>query len=347
MRPSGDVTDRLAGTLLGTALGDALGLPAEGMSAAAIARRFGRVDRFRMLGGIGFVSDDTEQAALVAQALARHPDDLEASVRAFRRSLLGWFCRLPFGVGLGTARACSRIALGRSPSGVMSAGNGAAMRAAIVGAFFRDRPDRRVAFGRAIAEVTHRDRRAVEGALYVAEVAAACSRSPRHSPPAIVQQDARRIVTDPQLGEAIDTGRELALRGADRSEAARVCGTTGFVVHSLGFATFCFLRFGDNPMEAITEAIGAGGDTDSIGAILGGWLGALHGEQGLPGDLIARIQDGPFGPTHLRGLAACLGRILAGEPGDVPGYSAPAAFARNLAMLPVVLGHGLRRLSPF
>lgn len=47
--------DRLAGTLLGTALGDAPGLPAEGMWAPAIARRFGRVERFHLLGRTGFV----------------------------------------------------------------------------------------------------------------------------------------------------------------------------------------------------------------------------------------------------------------------------------------------------
>src|SRR5579871_3686551 len=88
---SSDLESRLAGTLLGTALGDALGLPAEGMSARAIARRFGRIERFHLLGRTGFVSDDTEQAALVAQSLARHPDDAEACVSDFSRALLGWF----------------------------------------------------------------------------------------------------------------------------------------------------------------------------------------------------------------------------------------------------------------
>ena len=60
--PTGVTSDRLAGTLLDTALGDALGLPCEGMSARSIARRFGRVDRFRLLAKTGFVSDDTEQS---------------------------------------------------------------------------------------------------------------------------------------------------------------------------------------------------------------------------------------------------------------------------------------------
>ncbi len=157
------VADRLVGTLLGTALGDALGLPAEGMSARSIGRRFGRIDRFRLFGGSGFVSDDTEQSALLAQSLARHPEDPERCVRAFRRSLLGWFCRLPWGIGWGTLRSCVRIGLGISPSGVQSAGNGAAMRSAILGAFFHDRPDFRDSFGRLVAQVTHRDDRAVEG----------------------------------------------------------------------------------------------------------------------------------------------------------------------------------------
>ena len=343
---SSTLTDRLAGTLLGTALGDALGLPAEGMTARAIARRFGRVDRFRLLGRTGFVSDDTEQAALVAQALARHPDDLDLCVRAFRRSLLGWFCRLPWGVGMATIRSCARIALGLHPSGVRSAGDGSAMRAAVVGAFFHDRPVDRAALGRVLAEVTHRDERAVEGALYVAEVAACCARSPAGTTPSVCQAEARGVVTQAELGRAIDRARELALAGAGTAEAAE-CGTSGYVVHAVSFATFCFLRYSDDPILALSESISAGGDTDTIGAILGGWLGGLHGESGLPGDLIARIHDGPFGPTHLRALATCLSSIREGRRSPIPSYSPTAALLRNLALYPVVLGHGFRRLLPF
>jgi ADP-ribosyl-[dinitrogen reductase] hydrolase len=344
---SSTLTDRLAGTLLGTALGDALGLPAEGMTARAIARRFGRIDRFRLIGRTGFVSDDTEQAALVTQALARHPDDLDRCVRAFRRSLLGWMCRLPWGVGMATIRSCARIALGFRPSGVLSAGDGAAMRAAVVGAFFHDRPVERASFGRALAEVTHRDERAVEGALYVAEVAACCMTSPVGTRPSVCQAEARGVVTHAELGRAIDRARAIALAGSGTAEAAGACGTSGYVVHAVSFATFCFLRYGDDPLRSLTEAISAGGDTDTMGAILGGWLGALHGESGLPGDLIARIHDGPFGPTHLRALAACLVNIRERRPSPIPSYSPSAAVLRNLALYPVVLGHGFRRLVPF
>ena len=229
----------------------------------------------------------------------------------------------------------------------MSAGNGAAMRAAVVGVFFHDRPAERRQFGRALAEVTHRDARAVEGALYVAEVAGCCARNPVGTSPTGMVAEARSVVEHPELDAAIGRAMELERRGVSLREAAEACGTTGYVVATVSFATFCFLRHGDDPMWALGEAISAGGDTDSIGAILGAWLGALHGEAGLPGDLIGRIHDGPFGPSHLRALASCLAGRRDGRWEPVPRYSPTAALARNLALYPVILGHGFRRLVPF
>jgi ADP-ribosylglycohydrolase len=333
--------DRLRGTLLGTALGDALGLPAEGMSAKAIARRFGRVEDYHLLGSRGFVSDDTEQSALVAHALLR--SDLPAAVRSFRRSLLGWFLRLPWGIGLATVRACLRIALGLRRSGVRSAGNGASMRAAIVGVFFAEDPARRREWSDAIASVTHVDPRAVQGARFVAEVAAAATRT---TDALACVTAARPVVDDPQLGSAIDEAIRLVARGASTAEAAAELGTTGFVLHTVPFAVFCFGRFGGDTLRALSEQISAGGDTDSIGAIVGAWCGALHGESGLPRALIDRISDGPFGPSHLRALGDALAARSRGEQIRPVSYSASLAMLRNLALYPVVLAHGFRRLIP-
>ncbi len=339
--------DRLEATLLGTALGDALGLPCEGMSPRAIARRFGEIDGFHLLGRIGFVSDDTEQSALVAQSLAGHPADVDACVRDFRRSLLGWFCRLPWGVGLGTVKACLRIGAGIEPSGVMSAGNGAAMRSAIIGVFHRDRPDERHSYARALAEVTHRDPRAVEGAIFVAEVAALVARSDGLRATSDLLREARVVVRDARLGLAIDEALARADSDLPTSAAAEACGTSGFVVQTLAFASFAFARFGHDPMRAIREAITAGGDTDTIAAIVGAWCGARSGTGWLPPDLIGRIHDGPFGPNHLRALARSLQAADGGVAVVPPRYSTAAALGRNLALYPVVLAHGFRRLAPF
>lgn len=339
----------LAGALLGAALGDALGLPCEGMSARAIARRFGRVRRFHLLGRWGFVSDDTEQSALVAQSLARHPQDLVASVRAFRRALLGWFLRLPFGIGLATIRACLRILCGLRESGVASAGNGAAMRAAIVGVFLSADASERRRVGTALAQVTHRDPRAVEGALFVSEVAALAATSPPGTAPAACLRAARAVVREPTLGAALDQAQALAGQGASTAQAAAALGNTGFILPTAALASFCFERFGSDPLDALAEVISAGGDTDSIGAIVGAWVGALHGAQALPAPLLAQIHDGPFGPSHLRALAADLLAVEGvGAASYKPQarYSALAALLRNLLLYPVILAHGLRRLLP-
>jgi len=338
--------DRLSGTLLGTALGDALGLPAEGMSSKAIGRRFGALDRFHLLGKTGFVSDDTEQSALVAQSLICAQGDVEHSARCFRWSLLGWFLRLPWGIGLGTLRSCLKILIGLKQTGVRSAGNGAAMRSAIVGVAFRDDETARRAHAKAFAQVTHLDPRAVDGAVYVADVAAACAKA------TAVDQTTRLACHDaalvtiqaPLLADALHRAGELALAQAPVAQAAPALGTSGYVVHSVAFAAFCFVRFGDDPLRAIVETIAAGGDTDTNAAIVGGWVGALHGSAALPAALIDRINDGPFGPTHLRALAAALEQLRVGRAVPCPRYAWPLALLRNLALYPVVLAHGFRRL---
>jgi ADP-ribosylglycohydrolase len=194
--------DALEGVLLGTAVGDALGLPLECLSARTIARRFAPVTRYRLLGSTGFVSDDTEQSALVAQAIAAHPANPRAAARRFARSLLGWFLRLPWGIGFATLRACVRIGLGFERTGVNSAGNGAAMRAAVVGVAFARQPSARRAFSDALAQVTHLDPRAVEGARYVSEVAALAALSPPERPPLELVEAALGVIEHVALGSA-------------------------------------------------------------------------------------------------------------------------------------------------
>ncbi|MGB1013900.1 MAG: ADP-ribosylglycohydrolase family protein [Nannocystaceae bacterium] len=330
--------DDVAGVLLGTALGDALGLPAEGLDGPTIARRFRRLDRFALVGKTGYVSDDTEQSALVAEAIVTAPDDIPRCLASFRRALLGWFLRLPFGVGLSTLRACLRIAFGRSRSGIYSAGNGAAMRAAIVGAAIED-PQQRRELGARLARVTHTDPRAVDGALYVAELAAACVAADPSVPRISLVRAAQEVTSDPQVREAIEAAISMAQCIREDGEAASELGTTGFVIHTVGLSTFLFLRHGDIPLAAIQATIRVGGDTDSNAAIVGAWTGGLHGVKALPHELLAQIQDGPFGPTHLRGLANALQNGTA-----PPRWSWVQAWLRNLMLFPVVLAHGVRRL---
>jgi len=331
--------DRLSGCLLGTAIGDALGLPMEGMRPETIARIYPHIDRYYLLASTGFVSDDTEQSALIAQALSRSAT-LEACVQNFRRSLLGWFLRLPWGIGWGTLKACLRIALGFRRSGVRSAGNGAAMRAAIVGAYFYDQPQQRRSFSDALAQVTHVDARAIEGARFVAELAAICMASELDASRVALVRNALVVVHDVSLQAAI----ERALTLAEDSSGSPQLDNTGFVLHSIELTTYVFLRYGDNPIRALAQTVYLGGDTDTHAAIVGGLLGALHGAQRLPTRLISNLHDGPFGPTHLRQLANDLVGARDNTGASSAKYAWVAALLRNLALYPVVVVHACRVL---
>ncbi len=341
--------DHLSGVLLGTAVGDALGLFMEGLSSKTIASWFpSGIDRYYLLGNIGFTSDDTEQSALVAQSLIRYPDDYMKCTRAFQMSLLGWFCRLPFGIGRATSLSCLKMLFGARKTGIRSAGNGAAMRAAIVGVFFHDDQQQRIKFGTSLARVTHIDARAVDGALFAAEMAAAA-----YSMRQLTDEDARNmcfdaaleVVNETSLRAALLTAYTLFKQQATIEDARQRLGCSGFVNHSIPLSAFVFLRFGGDSLTALQTVIRAGGDTDTHAAIVGAWCGALHGEQGLPQELINRINNGPFGPSHLRELAKSLTARRQGNMSEVPVYSWTLSLARNVALLPLILSHALLRIG--
>lgn len=132
--------DAFAGCLLGTAFGDGMGLPFEGLSPARRHALFGRTLGFRLLPGRAMGSDDTEHTCHLARALLRSRGDVEGFRRALANSLRGWFLCLPAGIGKATAIGCLTLLVGfpADCSGAFSAGNGPAMRSAVLGLMIGD-----------------------------------------------------------------------------------------------------------------------------------------------------------------------------------------------------------------
>lgn len=325
----------MAGILLGTALGDALGLPHEGLSPGRIARRFDRgALRHWMLPGRGLLSDDTEHTSMVARALAESSGDPDRFTRSLARQLRRWLLGLPPGLGLATLRGTIRLLLGIDPasSGVRSAGNGPAMRSALLGACARD-DAHLVELVRASTRMTHTDPRALDGALVVARLARDLAEG--RPDPAILDEvacpDFRRELARAWHHEVPDIE-------AYRVAAGFESGVSGFVVHTVPAAIWCALHRGEEPALAIEAAIRLGGDTDTTGAIVGALVGARHGAGGLPGELLSGIRDFPLTLEVLGRLADAV--VSGREP---PPQRPLAALARNLAFVPLLLGHvGLR-----
>ena len=342
---------RLFGLLLGTAVGDAVGLPREGLGPRRAQRLFGEPPlHHRLIAGRGLVSDDTEHACLVADALLDSPDDPDAFGRALARRFRLWLAALPAGVGLATLRSGLKLwaGFGHRRSGVYSAGNGPAMRAPLLGAFFTEDTDRLRAFLRVSTRLTHTDERAFEGAWMVARAASLAAGGVPVGP---MVSRLRAEASDPEMARllgAIETalGEGLSCVNFAARIGVGAGGVTGYIYQTVPVALYCWWRAADF-RSAVESAIVLGGDTDTVAAITGALAGSALGAEAIPREWVDGLWGRPDAPG-LERLARDLLRRRRGENVPPPPlWSAwPAQAAKNAVLLPIVLGHGLRRLLP-
>ncbi len=345
----GFAADRFAGALLGTMAGDAVGLPREALSARRAARLFGgRPFGVRLLGRWGLCSDDTEHACMAAQAVLASGGDVDRFARSLAWRLRGWLLGVPAGVGWATLRAIVKLCLGFGPgrSGVWSAGNGPAMRAAVLGLCARD--DLHLAeLVRASTRLTHTDPRAEAGARVVAVAA-------RHGAavgPGGVSVAGVRAVLEPHLpdGELRTVLARAfdALNGGGSVAAAAAAagvgpgGVSGYVNRTVPVAVAAWVAHPGDVRAAVESVVALGGDADTTGAIVGGLVGATAGAAAVPAEWLDAIVEWPRSVTWVRRLGD---RLAAG--GRPVTLFWPGLAVRNAVFAVVVIGHAVRRLLP-
>ena len=350
------LNDRYNGMLLGTAVGDTVGLPAEGISRARISRMFKGTWRHRFIFGHGMISDDTEHTIFAVQCLLAHPDSAETFARRLGFCLKWWFASLPAGIGMATARACIRLALGfgHHKSGVFSAGNGPAMRIAPIGAFFYNDPERLDAFCEVCTTITHTDPKALIGAKAIALTAAWIVRDNLTArPPAdvfcrMLNNVAPHNAEWTSLVTKIADGLEQELSVADfAATLGQEKQVTGYIYHTVPVVLFAWHRHFGDYQKTLSAVIECGGDTDTTGAIVGALAGLTVGAAGIPERWIDGIADWPRSVPLLHLLANRLAQLR--ETGLSSGpvhYFWPGVIVRNAIFFLIVLFHGFRRLFP-
>ena len=350
----------LHGCLLGGALGDALGLPFERLSPAKRRRIWGEeIERgldMCFLPHRGMVSDDTEHALFTARALLESRGGSERFGRVLASEFRHWALTLPPGVGMATLRAAfkSLLFLPADKIGVFSAGNGPAMRAPILGAFFGDGTAQLRDFCAISTRLTHTDPKAQWGAFAIALATSHAAQG---------QSDGRRFVRDlSEWSDDSDAAKEMlslakrAVNSASRAQSAlEFCaeldlqnGVTGYIFHTVPVVLQCWLRHPQNFRAGVQEIVLCGGDSDSTGAILGGILGASIGADALPADWVSDLHDWPNSPAYIARVAKEL--ALASEEGSTivaPRVLFGAPLLRNAFFLSIVLIHAARRALPF
>jgi ADP-ribosyl-[dinitrogen reductase] hydrolase len=355
----------LAGCLLGTAVGDALGLACEGLSPARREKLFPDAARYHLLPfGRGLCSDDTEHTVMLAQSLCNPDEHMEDEPQArilaasFAWRLRFWLLGLPAGIGMATLRAILKLWLFIPPrwSGVHSAGNGPAMRSAILGVVYGDRPARLRAMVHALTRITHTDPKAEQAAWTVAHAAHCAMQDGGRIAPELLLAACREEM-DVRAAEWLGLVERVvaSVRAGESTQSFAVAlglakGVTGYSFHTVPVALHACLSHSADFRGAVLAVIECGGDTDTVAAIVGGIMGAGVGREGIPPAWLDKLVEWPRTVAWMQKLASQLARRAAGtnyyftEP--APAAGAVKLLLRNVFFLAVVLGHGLRRLFP-
>lgn len=289
----------MRGCILGQAMGDSLGLPFEGQSRRSVHRCIDLPLQQAMFFGWGFVSDDTEHALLTLEALRTSGPDMAQFERALAGGLKRWVLTASPGVGGATLKAALKLCLGVSPSrsGVHSAGNGPAMRAAVLGVAFKGDWPLLAQAVRVSSRLTHTDERAVDAAMVVAFAAALSVGSTRDNRLVMLDELEEHVLpwlAGPEPFQVLFESMRCALveelttpEFATRMGCGK--GVSGYAMHSVPVALYAWLR---NPLDvqhAVLVCVTCGGDTDSTAAIAGALAGARVGPQAMPTEWTSRL----------------------------------------------------------
>lgn len=265
-----------------------------------------------------------------------------------------WLLGLPAGIGLATLRAILKLWIGFPPrySGVFSAGNGPAMRVALIGVCHGDDPPRMRALVRAATRITHTDPKAEHGALAVA-LAAHLAASGAAIEPTDYARRLRALLGDEGselCGLVDDAVHSLASNETAADYTARhggKDGVSGYILHTVPAALHVWLAYPDDYRSAVVTTIRLGGDSDTAAAIVGALVGARVGKEGIPAEWLRDLWEWPRTPAWMESLAARLAQQCGARTnGAALPLNAVGLALRNVLFIPLVLAHGFRRLLP-
>ena len=277
--------------LLGAAIGDALGLPFEG--SLSNNKELIDWDSNSYLGSIyhqltpGQYSDDTIMQICVAESLIENsgfnPDLLS---KKYVDVILSNPNR---GYGGTTKLAIANLASNKhwSESGVNgSIGNGAAMRAAPFGVYFKNDLKALIAAVKIDSAITHVSDDAEAGALIIA---IATYYAVNNDTSNLIHKISE-FLPDCKTKSNIKKLNKINIKTSSPTLMFKALGTSANVSESVPATLYAFLKF-DNYMDGVIAIIRAGRDTDSNACMLGSIFAARDGCSSIPVHLINDVED--------------------------------------------------------
>jgi ADP-ribosyl-[dinitrogen reductase] hydrolase len=279
-------SNRFRGCLLGLAAGDAVGTSVE------FCPRGSFEPLMDMRGGgpfglhAGQWTDDTSMALCLAISLLQQDgfdprDQMERYCRWWREGYLSSTGEC-FDIGNTVRSALCRFIESKEPysgsTDLGSAGNGSLMRLAPIPMFFFPDHERVAHYATESSRTTHG----------TAECLDACKLFGDMLCWALAGSSKEEILKGPSPATiGCDSIRSIA--GGDYQQKQRnSIQNTGYVVHSLEAALWCFWKT-TTFEKAVLEAANLGGDADTIAAICGQIAGAFYGAAAIPERWLARL----------------------------------------------------------
>ena len=298
--------DKVVGMLLGVAIGDKLGSVVEQKSGQYIEEKYGWITDY--LEG-SRITDDSELTIAVAEAMIESPFNMktqvEKHIKVFKNGIHGGG-RTTLNAIRDLANGCPWNKSGISGEG-RGKGNGVAMKLAPIAPcileIMKNAPeaDRQkklleaFTFVRNLTIMTHNTEMAVATSFAHIVALLYCLLNKTDGLAGKILAGAKQGVKyaramglEPETDNIID--RFAKLENVDNYDdypdvAADFGNLSCYCYDSVPGSHALFLRY-PNSIEALYEAINAGGDTDSTGSMVGALLGALNGTQVFPTHLI-------------------------------------------------------------
>jgi len=259
---------------------------------------------------------------------------------------------MPAGVGLATLKATIKLSVGIGPqhSGVFSAGNGPAMRSALIGVCYGQDQMRMRKLVTISTRITHIDPKAEHAALSVA-IAAHQSKCGNASPSSYYEALCGHLDGSSDFLKAVGGTVASVIAGTSTTgyaeQIAHGRGPSGYCLQSVPVALHAWLRHPTDYRAAVIDAVHCGGDTDTTAAITGAIVGARVGPNGIPRPWRDGILDWPRSPKWITAQGARLSEVVSsGAPCKRMELPFLPLLLRNGVFALVVIAHGLRRLLP-
>ncbi|MFF5084668.1 ADP-ribosylglycohydrolase family protein [Actinoplanes sp. NPDC000266] len=312
-----------AGSLFGLAYGDALGKPTEFQDYKTIIAAYGPEGPRELKGDPALVTDDTQMALAVGEAILAAPEFTAAALEPeLRRAFLAWAVspdnnRAP---GMTCLRACAALEAGGPWQRATQAGSkgcGANMRVTPVGLVPGLTDDQRAGAAQLQAGLTHGH----PTGLAASELTAYAVRwladgmAPAGLLGALRERcdSQRKVYREQWLGDlwqqpGVDSPEEFIARGWDETAVAldRVaaalaagrfagdpCLATGegwIAEEALATALYCYLISPEEPVAVLGRGAASSGDSDSIACLAGAFAGAALGMAAWPAGWNQRIE---------------------------------------------------------